>query len=494
MDKLKQPQDLFKNIAEMVDSVADIDNLLSVLVIATKRVLNVKASSLLLKDKPSGKLHFHSCVGDRREDITKFELAKGEGIAGWVAERGEAVLAPDVSKDPRWSSEISDTLGFKTRSIACAPLKVEEETFGVLEIIDRLDDEPLNEDDLDRLQAFSDLVAGLLLKARAYREVSKENRMLKQELGGKYEIIGESAIIKKAIESCGKAAQSKATTLITGDSGTGKELFARLLHKLSSRCDKQMISINCGALPETLLERELFGHEKGAFTGADRLRPGLFEAADESTIFLDEIGETSQAMQVKLLRVLQEGTFFRLGGQAPIHVDVRVVAASNKKLEELVANGKFREDLFYRLNVIKIELPLLKERGDDIKLLADSFLKKFNAELNRNIKGFTDEAMASMTSYSWPGNIRQLENTIERAAIMGESDLIGMEDLSAEITEFRKATIKVGTGLKEAMDDFKREFINKTLMFCGGNKTKTAKTLGIQRTYLSRLVKELGVE
>lgn len=494
MVKMQQPQDLFKNIAEMVDSVADLDNLLSVLVIATKRVLNVKASSLLLKDKPSGRLVFHSCVGDKREDITKFELAKGEGIAGWVAERGEAVLAPDVSKDPRWSSKIADTLGFETLSIACAPLKVESETFGVLEIIDRLDEEPLDKEDMERLQSFSDLVAGLLLKARAYREVSKENKMLKQELGDKYEIIGQSAVIKKAIQSCGKAAQSKATTLITGESGTGKELFARLLHKLSPRKGKSMISINCGALPETLLERELFGHEKGAFTGADKQSPGLFEAADGSTIFLDEIGETSPAMQVKLLRVLQEGTFFRLGGQALIHVDVRVVAASNKELEELVEQGEFREDLFYRLNVIRIELPPLRERGDDLKSIADSFLGKFNADLNRSIRGFTDEAMTLMINYSWPGNIRQLENSIERAVIMGESDQIGIEDLSAEITEFRKNSIKVGAGLKEAMDNFKREFVKKTLAHSGGNKTKAAKTLGIQRTYLSRLIKELGVE
>ncbi len=492
--KTKQPQDLFKNIAEMVDSVADLDNLLSVLVIATKRVLNAKASSLLLKDQPSGKLYFHSCIGDRREDITKFELAKGEGIAGWVAERGEPVLAPDVSKDPRWSSKIADTLGFQTHSIACAPLKVESETFGVLEIIDRLDEEPLNEEDMERLQSFSDLVAGLLLKARVYVEVSKENRMLKEALGGKYEIIGESAVILKAIDSCRKAAPSKATTLITGESGTGKELFARLLHDLSPRSDKPMISINCGALPETLLERELFGHEKGAFTGADELKPGLFEAADGSTIFLDEIGETSQAMQVKLLRVLQEGTFFRLGGQELINVDVRVVAASNKTLEKLVEQGTFREDLFYRLNVIRIELPPLRERGDDLKSIADSFLQKFNAELNRSVKGITDEAMTAMINYSWPGNIRQLENSIERAVIMGESDRIGIEDLSAEITEFKKSSIKVGAGLKEAMDDFKREFIKKTLLFCGGNKTKAAKTLGIQRTYLSRLIKELSVE
>lgn len=485
--------DLFKNLAKMVDSVADLDNLLGVIVLAAMRVMNAKGSSLLLVDKTKDKLYFHTCIGDKGDDIKRYELGKGEGIAGWVAERGESLLIEDVTTDPRWSPKIARSVGFETRSIICAPLKVGDEVLGVLEVIDRADGEPLSSDDLERLEAFSDLAAGLLLKARIYREVAVENKILKQELGGKGEIIGQSQAIQAAIASCRKVASSNATTLITGESGTGKELFARLIHNLSPRCEKPMVVVNCGSVPEPLLERELFGNEKGAYTGADTQKPGLFEVANGGAVFLDEIGETSQAMQVKLLRVLQEGTFFRLGGQSTIHVDVRVIAATNKRLEDLVEEGRFREDLFYRLNVIRINLPPLRERSGDVELLAEHFARNFAAELGRPVKGFTDEAMKALKNYSWPGNARQLENTIERAVIMGESESIGLEDLPPEIKEFRASPISVGVSLKLAQDNFKREFIKKTLDFCDGNKTRTAAILDIQRTYLSRLIKELGI-
>ncbi len=477
----------------MVNSVVDLDNLLVIIVLGAMRVMNVKASSLLLKDSKSDKLYFHTCIGDQGEEIKKFELARGEGIAGWVAERGEPVLVTDVTKDPRWSQKIAETLGLSTKSMACAPLKVGDEVLGVLQVIDRLSEEPLDKNDLARLQALSELAAGLLLKARIYKEVALENTTLKRELGGKYKIIGNSVVIQKALDNCEKVADSNVTVLITGESGTGKELFARLIHKFSERQDKPMITVNCGALPETLLERELFGHEKEAFTGADTQKPGLFEAADTGTIFLDEIGETSQAMQVKLLRVLQEGTFFRLGGQELVHVDARVIAATNKDLGKLVKGNGFREDLYYRLNVVNIHLPPLRERGKDLSMLADYFLNKFTKELNRPAKKIEPAAMRVMEMYSWPGNIRQLENMIERAVIMGESDLIGLDDLPPELTEASEPTLKAGITLKEAQDSFRRKFVSQSLDHCNGNKTETAKMLGIQRTYLSRLIKELGI-
>ena len=491
---MQEKPDLIRDLTEMVTSVADSNNLLSLIVLATMKVMNAKASSLLLVDKKRDKLVFHTCIGEKGKEIQRFEISKNEGIVGWVAERGEAILVPDVSKDPRWSPRVSESVGLKTNTIAAAPLKMGNQVLGVLEVIDHTDDTPMTVDDLARLQTFSDLATGLLVKAREYEEVSKENRFLKETLGAKHKIIGESAAIKKALEDCAKVANSKATVLITGESGIGKELFARLVHNLSPRSAKPPVVVNCGALPETLLERELFGNEKGSFTGADSRKPGLFEAADGSTIFLDEIGETSPAMQVKLLRVLQEGTFFRIGGQTPIHVDVRVVAATNKDLEKLVEEKGFREDLFYRLNVIRIELPPLRERGEDVITLANHFLKVYSQELNQKIKGFSPEAMTALANYSWPGNVRQLENTIERACIMSDSDHIGVEDLPSEITEFRQNAIKVGSSLKNAVDAFKKEFIIKSLAFNRGNKTKTAEMLDIQRTYLSRLIKELDVE
>jgi len=490
---VEEKSDLIQDLTQMVSSVADTNNLLSLIVLATMKVMNAKAASLLRVDRKRDKLVFHTCIGEKGPEIKQFEISKGEGIVGWVAERGEAILVPDVSKDPRWSSRVADSVGLSTSSIAAAPLLMNGQVLGVLEVIDHTDDAPMNEDDLSRLKSFSDLATGLLVKAGEYEEVAKENRFLKETLGSRHKIIGESDVIKKAIEDCAKVANSKATVMITGESGIGKELFARLVHNLSPRAAKPQVVVNCGALPETLLERELFGHEKGAFTGADSRKPGLFEAADGSTIFLDEIGETSPAMQVKLLRVLQEGTFFRLGGQTPIHVDVRVVAATNKNLEKMVEEKSFREDLFYRLNVIRVELPPLRERGEDIVVLAESFLKSFAGELNPKIKGFTPEALTAIANYSWPGNVRQLQNTIERAVIMTDSDHIRLEDLPVEITQFRNTSIQVGSTLKDAVDNFKKEFIVKSLAFNKGNKTRTAEMLDIQRTYLSRLIKELGV-
>jgi len=488
---VEEKSELIRDLTMMVSSVADTNNLLSLIVLATMKVMNAKAASLLLINKKTDKLVFHTCIGEKGKEIKRYEISRNEGIVGWVAERGEPILVPDVSKDPRWSPRIADSVGLETNSIACAPLMMNGEVLGVLEVIDHTDNEPMDGDDLARLQSFSDLATGLMVKAREYEEVAKENKFLKETMGSKHKIIGNSAAIKKAIDDCAKVANSKATVLITGESGIGKELFARLVHSLSPRGHKPQVVVNCGALPETLLERELFGNEKGAYTGADSRRPGLFEAADSSTIFLDEIGETSPAMQVKLLRVLQEGTFFRLGGQTPIHVDVRVVAATNKKLEALVEQKLFREDLFYRLNVIRIELPSLRERGEDVIILAEHFLNYYSMEMNQKPKRFDPDALAALANYSWPGNVRQLQNTIERAVIMAESDTITVEDLPLEIGEFQNKAIKVGATLKDAVDNFKKDFILKSLAFNKGNKTKTAKVLDIQRTYLSRLIKDL---
>lgn len=488
-----QQVNFFRDVTNLIDSVADVDRLLEILLITATNVMRAKASSLLLVDKKTDRLYFHIAVGEGKEDIKQFELKKGEGIAGWVAEHNEPVVVSDVATDPRWSSKISQSIGFKTSSIVCAPLRVGDEVIGVLEIIDREDGKPFRQEDLDQLQAFSEMASTALHRARAFREVNKKNLELLNELDYTRKILGESSVIKKAINDCYKVADSKATTLILGESGTGKELFAKLIHNASKRKNKPMVVVNCGALPETLLERELFGHEKGAFTGADSLKPGLFESADTGSIFLDEIGETTPAMQVKLLRVLQDGSFFRVGGQKLIEVDVRVIAATNKNLETLVEQKIFREDLFYRLNVIQIKLPPLRERREDIRILTEEFLKKISRKINPGIKSISPEAMTIIANYSWPGNIRQLENAIERAVIMSESDRIRPEDLPPEITEYKTDDIQAGATLKEAQDNFKKTFILKSLNFSGGNKTKTAKTLGIQRTYLSRLIKELNI-
>ncbi|MBI4827420.1 MAG: sigma 54-interacting transcriptional regulator [Nitrospinae bacterium] len=486
--------ELFQDVGDTIGDVADPDTMLSVIVLAAMRVMKARASSLLLRDERSTRLRFHICAGEKSEQVKRFEVEQGEGIAGWVAQTGKARLVPDVRQEPLWSPKVARAVGFETTSLAAAPLLVGDQVIGVLEVIDREDGAPLTEEDLERLEALSDLAASLILQARVNQEVASENRILKRELGGPRAIAGRSPAILKAVEDCRKIAASHATALILGESGVGNELFARLIHEGSPRARRPLVVVNCGALPETLLERELFGHERGAFTGADAKKPGLFEAAHTGSIFLDEIGEMSPAMQVKLLRVLQEGTFTRIGGQAPLTVDVRVIAATNRGLAAMVAEGTFREDLFYRLNVVNVRVPPLRERGGDIQVLAEEFAARFSRELGREPRGFTPEAMAALMAYPWPGNVRQLENAIERAVILGDRPQIGVSDLPPEITQPRRAASPAGTELKAAVDNFKREHVRAALALHGGSRTRAAQALGVQRTYLSRLIKELGVE
>jgi Nif-specific regulatory protein len=331
--------------------------------------------------------------------------------------------------------------------------------------------------------------------AKTHKRVVKENVDLKNQLERQYQIIGESSEIKKVIADAIKVADSNATVLIEGESGTGKELIARLIHKSGSRKDKPFVVVNCGAIPETLMEAELFGHEKGAFTGALFKKIGLFETAHGGTIFLDEIGEMSPALQVKFLRVLQEGTLNRIGSSKPTTVDVRVISATNKDLEKMTGEGGFREDLFYRINIVQLRIPPLRERRKDIKVLAEHFLDKFSAERGIREMQFSAEAMKAILSYDWPGNVRELENAIERAVVMGDGTKIMADDLPIRKTAVElEEGIEVGMTLKDAQDVFRKEFVKRTLTHTHGNRKKAAEIMGIQRTYISKLINEFDLE
>lgn len=331
----------------------------------------------------------------------------------------------------------------------------------------------------------------IVKRALQGRELSLQHTMLKNQLDSvqaKGEMIGKSPQMQRLYQLIQKVAPSKASVLITGETGVGKELVARSIHKSSPRKDKEMIIVNCSALSESLLESELFGHEKGAFTGADYLKKGRFELAHGSTIFLDEIGEINAATQVKLLRVLQEKKFERVGGQETIEVDVRVVAATNRNLEEEVKAGRFREDLYYRLNVVHIEVPALRERKDDIPLLIDSFIKEFSKENGREIK-IDSKAKSALFKYDWPGNIRQLRHCIEGASVMCNDDEIRLEDLGAEIgMSSGESSISVPLGI--TLDAAEKIIIEQNLAANKGNKSKTAEILGIERKTLARKLGE----
>jgi two-component system response regulator HydG len=339
-------------------------------------------------------------------------------------------------------------------------------------------------------------------RASEHAGLKEENRALKEHLRSDYDIaniIGRSQPMKKLLDMMSMVAPSEATVLITGESGTGKELIARSLHFNSPRKEKPLVVVNCASITETLLESELFGHEKGAFTGADKRREGRFMQANHGTIFLDEIGETSPTMQAKLLRVLQEKEVQRVGSEETIKVDVRIVAATNRNLEADVAKGRFREDLFYRLNVMNLNVPPLKERQEDIPILAQHFLEKFADKNRKTVKGFVPLAVDMLLNYDWPGNVRELENAIERAVILLTGEYITEKQLPLNITKkypdlstspIAAAPLMDGT---RSMEEIEKEAILATLKASGGNKSETARRLGITRKTLHNKLKNYGL-
>jgi two-component system, NtrC family, response regulator HydG len=350
---------------------------------------------------------------------------------------------------------------------------------------------PLNFDDLKLT----------IERAMSHLQLTRENADLKKKLSsdiGFSRIISNSLAMKTVMETVKIAAPTDATILITGESGTGKELFAKAIHDHSTRKTNKLISINCAALNETLLESELFGHEKGAFTGADKKRDGLFLHADKGTIFLDEIGEIPLSMQVKLLRAIQEREIQRVGSDRPIPIDVRIIVATNKHLEQEVKHGRFREDLFYRLNVINIKIPSLKQRPDDISLLAQHFLSRYSQKNRKQFKGFTPVAMDAMMKHSWPGNVRELENAVERAVILSMGQYISEKDLPGNVMKTYKPddvsqNFLPGIGGR-SLDEIEAMALAQTLKQTSGNKTEAAKLLNITRTTLNNKMKKYHLD
>jgi two-component system response regulator AtoC len=334
-------------------------------------------------------------------------------------------------------------------------------------------------------------------KARERERLRRSNQLLRREIQrGERPIVAASEGMIRVLEVVERAAEFKATVLLTGESGTGKEVLARAIHAQSGRREEAFVAVNCGAIPETLLESELFGHTRGAFTGADRARRGLFAEADGGTLFLDEIGELPVPLQVKLLRVLQEEEVRPLGESKPFHVNVRVIAATARELEEEVAAGRFREDLFYRLNVVRIPVPPLRERREDISVLVDHLVGRARETLGKPIRSVADDALARLLAYPWPGNVRELENVIERAVILAESDRITLRDLPENVVspELRPGAAGAGDlSLRRARKALEADLIERALRATGGNRTHAAKLLEISHRALLYKIKEYGI-
>jgi Nif-specific regulatory protein len=412
-----------------------------------REVLGVLSSHLKMRRgmislvQPSGDLHVVEATGMSAEAAQRGRFRKGEGITGRILESGVPMVIPDVTKEPLFLNRTGSRSMAEGRVVAFigVPIKVGRETVGVLSVDREVDSGPVNfEADVRFLAMIANLIGQITRLhdnvAAEREELMQYQHRLQKELQGRYSldnVIGRSKRMQEVFAEVHQAAPGKSTVLLRGESGTGKEVIARSIHYLSPRKDAPFIKVNCAALSETLLESELFGHEKGSFTGATQERKGRFEMAQGGTLFLDELGEISQSFQTKLLRVLQEREFERVGGNKSIKVDVRLIAATNRNLEEDVAKGTFRADLYYRVNVVSIFLPPLRERREDIPLLVEYFLDKFNRENNRKLS-ISPEALQVMLKCNWPGNVRELENCVERTATMTRTNTIQDVDLPCQ--------------------------------------------------------------
>ena len=475
---------------------SDVKELLNKIIESATRLMSAEASSLLLVNPENNKLYFEIALGVKGPEVQRFSLNMGEGIAGWVAANNRSLIVNDVHADGRFFSDISKQIGFPTRAIVAVPMRVKDRCVGVIEIINKAGGGSFTDEDLQWLEIFATQAAIAVQNARSLEKVKEEIYLLQDEIQaerGYHTFIGSSKAIREKLDIALRAAQTDSSVLLLGESGVGKELFAEQIHLHSPRANAALIRVNCAALPESLLESELFGHVKGAFTGATSDRRGRFELADGGTIFLDEIGDLPLSLQVKMMRVIQSKTFERVGGAEPVKSDVRIIAATNKDIENEVEEGRFRADLYYRLNVLPIYIPPLRERREDIPLLADFFLKRFNREIKKQISGFSPEAMDLLLSFAWPGNVRELENAIERAVVTAQADLLTPEAFILAVHAQAREDQYAGKQLKEAVNVFKKHFIRQSLEMNRWNQTRTAKLLGIQRTYLSRLVKELEI-
>ncbi len=477
-------------LSAAINSSLELEHVLNAIARAAANITDAEASSVLLLDRRRSKLTFAAAAGPVGEDLIGREFDASLGIAGRVVERAEPEVVRDVSRDPAFFSGIDQRSSFATREVLAAPMIYRANVVGVVEVVNRQGGK-FDDEDLVILKLFADLAATAIQNAQTHQQLKREYEGLRTGLGDAG-IVGSSEALCQVDTLCQRVAPSNATVLLLGETGTGKELTARYIHQLSGRRSKPFIGTNCAALTETLLESELFGHERGAFTGAVGRKAGRFELADGGTLFLDEIGEISPALQVKLLRVLQEREFVRVGGTQSIACDVRVIAATNRDLQSAVSDGEFREDLFYRLNVFPIRLPPLRERREDIPLLVEQFVAQSAGRLNVGVPSVSTDALAILASHHWPGNIRELQNVVERMVLMCDGGEILPMHVPREIAATARETIDVQP--ESGLRGYERAMIIQALNGTKWNQTRAAEVLGISRDNLRYRLKKYNIQ
>jgi Nif-specific regulatory protein len=462
----------------------------------------VARSLVVLTDDDGRQMHVEAAHGLNRPHHIQYTV--GDGVIGKVVETGKAVIVPRVSREPtlvfRATTRDEGNNGDES-SFVCVPIGFDRRVVGALGVNLKFKADR----NYDRSKAFFSVAASMIgqalkvqrLVAAQHKRLVNENAHLKQELRERYDfagIVGNSGPMQRVYEQVAQVARTSTSVLLRGESGTGKELIASAIHYNSARAKKPFVKVSCGALPDTLIESELFGYEKGAFTGADARKKGRFELAEGGTLFLDEIGDVQLSTQVKLLRVLQEREFERLGGHETLKADVRLIAATNKDLERAIEKGSFREDLFYRLNVFPIFIPPLRERKPDVLLLADHFLQRFSAEHGRDIRRLATPAIDMLTSYHWPGNARELQNVIERAVLVCDGHVIHAHHLSPTLQTAEASGTVMSIALDDAVAAYEKDLLQDALKSARGNRAKAARLLRTTERIVNYKVRKLGID
>jgi len=448
-----------------------------------------RAAILLTEEGTQG---FASVMGRDRRLGPNQTIEVSQTILKRVIEEHVAVLSNDVPSDETYR-EAESLLAPRVSAVLAVPLEVQDKLLGALYLDTSSQGARFDSELLQLVTALGNVAALAIENAHHLERLGDENRRLQQELNIEHNMVGESERMREVYQFVSRVAARESTVLIQGESGTGKELVARAIHGNSGRANRPFMAINCAAIVDTLLESELFGHEKGAFTGAVGQKKGKLEMAEGGTVFLDEVGELAAPLQAKLLRVLQEREFERVGGTRPIKLDIRLITATNRDLNDASRGGTFRQDLYYRLNVVSVELPPLRERAEDIPLLAAYFTSKYSEKVNRRVAGISPKARACLLRYPWPGNVRELENAIERAVVLGSTELILPEDLPDSILEEAASAEGPVTALHDGIREAKKKIIEQAIEQANGNYTEAAGLLGVHPNHLFRLIRTLNL-
>jgi transcriptional regulator with GAF, ATPase, and Fis domain len=478
-------------ISRVVHAIRDLEELQAQLLDLIFEVIPAGRGAILLSDGAG--LEFN-CLYARTRQAGQPQLVRvSRTIARQVMKDNVAILGVDVAASGALR-EVESLAASEVRSLLCVPLTVFQRVIGCIYLDSTNATNRFQEDHLQLVAAIAGISAVALDNARRLQWLEQENQRLTTEVRQEQSLVGEGARMKEIFQFLARVAPTESTVLIEGESGTGKELAAKALHRNSHRGNKPFVAINCAAIPETLLESDLFGHERGAFTGAAVQKKGRLEVADGGVVFLDEIGELAPALQVKLLRVLQEREFERVGGTHTIKVDIRLIAATNRDLNDAVRTGLFRQDLYYRLAVVRLTMPPLRERREDIPMLTRHFVQKYAKRSKVKPKPVSREAMAALVNYEWPGNVRELENAIERALVMGSDDMLRLEDLPESLLE-QESPAEMHEGKYHAsVKELKKQLIIDAVEQTRGNYVEAAAILGVHPNYLHRLIRNLGLK